>query len=170
MTRASKIKAARKARLLSLLNCELERVHHNATLHCPPLPEMSKYSKAEQERIKDYIYSDLNDLIEWEIEELNEGDIAREYGSVYCYGRGGATCAPEGWMGGFERAWPKSAEGGILSFGKIVPFIRIVADWNEAIRDFCSENHLSFICADAFAQVAGEIDAGRAELASMLII
>jgi len=90
-----KTKAIRKARLVELLNSEAPNIRHNAEL---------RYPYSLMEGFEDQCYEELAFIMAAYIDGINEGAAGLEYiegriestyGTVYTYGRNGATCAPK---------------------------------------------------------------------------
>lgn len=168
-------KAARYAALLAALEAEGKRLYHNATLSWPynDIPD----------GMEDVAWTAWNFYVEDTLHDLNhgaydpeyiEGRIERRYGNVYCWGRGGRTCAPEDWIrqnGGssFNVKGPEY----LMEDRSRAEGWRLLADmrvWNEYVKAFCSrENVLEIVMPDVEEAVERKKEKSR-ELARMLTI
>lgn len=153
-----KLKAERKAHLLSILNDELRNLHHNAELRW--VREWSDLPEALQEAIQEREAEDYS----WMLREINDvknssGDyieqrIAREYGKVYTYGRSGATCAPKGWINthGASSFSVKEYDLDDLSPGRAFARYLDIRAWNAYVKAECSAESRRECMADFVAE------------------
>ena len=152
-------KAKRKARLLDLLNRELQDLHHNAELGW--VKEWSDLPEALQEAIQER----EAERYSWELQEINdtrypsEGDyieqrIARDYGEVCTYGRSGATCAPSAWVRTHGGSSFSIIEVDVeeITFGAVFALFRDVRDWNAYVKAECSAESRRENMADYIAE------------------
>lgn len=153
-----KRKAFIRQRLVSRLETAFQNIYHNATLG---------YWKAPED-CKDFFSSELQweilqDHFSWIVDEINDTSghdhdyieqyIARDYGKVYTYGRGGRTCAPKSWIhtgGGstFNVSMPETDD---LSRTAILRLALDVEAWNEYVKAECSSENIAEILGQAYA-------------------
>jgi len=168
-------KAAQYDALLAALEAEGKRLYHNATLSWPDndIPD----------GMEDVAWGAWNCYADLSTDDINHGRydsgfiesyIASRYGNVYTWGRGGRTCAPEGWIrqnGGssFNVKGPEylmedktRAEGWQL--------LADMKEWNDYVTSFCSRANILEVIRDSLDEAMEEKMQAASELARMLTI
>ena len=140
-------RAAQYQALIAALDAERDKIRHNAEVRFPyeKIPKGLEY----------YAWDLFQECAVWEIDDINksrgdphyiEGYVARLYGPVSCYGRGGATCAPRSWIreGGGSSYCAASAEA-LAEVRTRAEGWQLLADmraWNEHVASFCSNENI----------------------------
>ena len=168
-------KRDQKAALLDALDRALVDVYHNATLYYGSVD-------SEDERVLDYIEGSIAMSVEFELENINtpnqKGDriedrIVAQYGKVFCYGRGGRTCAPSAWMkyGRSSSSSVKEAEDyEECTFSYIATLLADVLAWNAYVASFCGRENMMELVASAFEEMTRRIDEENKDLSNLLTI
>lgn len=153
-----KRKAFIRQRLVSHLETAFQNTYHNATLgQWPDFKDCKDFFSSELQ------WEILQDHFSWIIDEINdtrgtehdyiEQYIARDYGKVYTYGRGGRTVAPESWIhtmggSGFNISMPETDD---LSRASIITLTFDIEAWNAYVKAECSSESISEILGQAYA-------------------
>ena len=168
-------KTARYAALLAALEAEGKRLYHNATLSWP-------YNEIP-DGMYEVAWGAWYLSVEDELYNLNmnmydpawiDGRIALRYGKVYCWGRGGRTCAPEDWIrqnGGssFNVKGPEYLmEGKTRAEGW--QLFADMKEWNDYVVSFCSRANILNVVMESVNEAVEQDRAARRELARMLTI
>ena len=168
-------KAAQYNALLDALEVERDNIYHNARVNWP-------YEEIP-DGMEDIAWACWNLYVEGTLIDLNygaydsgyiEGYIADVYGCVTCWGRGGATCAPKGWIreGGGSSFSVQRADA-LMEDRRRAEGWKLLADmraWNEYVKVFCSrENVLEAVMPAVEDAMERKREKAR-ELAYMLTI
>ena len=133
----------KKINLTDLLNAELERTYHNATLGGKLRTESDYESDLVQSQVEIECQDAIADLRFTCPKIFN-------YGEVYQWGRGGRTLAPEQLIiqGGGGSFRIKSAEDLNLSAFECRELLKTLREFNDLVENFCAhvvDNAIEFI-------------------------
>jgi hypothetical protein len=166
-------KQLRKNALLSLLDGELQKVHHNAVM-----PRVKEWSYLPSD-IMDHVHEYLSYINHSEIDDINRLHEEYDYhfhspssrGSVYQYGRSGATLAPESWIKSYgQRFIVRSSEDFGLSYGRIFALYDDIRRWNAWLKKYNSSDNYEAMLSELIVELLKKKDQEAREYAVNLLI
>jgi hypothetical protein len=154
-----KRKIAQRALIVSRMERAFVAVYHNATIHAygaGPKDIEEYLSDDKQWEELSFHFSSLIDDVNGNAKYKEHGYIdqyiAREYGVVCTYGRGGATCAPEQWMSRRNSSSAAIPVTDDMGRPAILKLALDVEDWNDYVKAECSKESIDYVLRYAYDQ------------------